>query len=87
MTITSKITSKDLSAEDLAITGWALHALTVDGDDWIMTEVLGYQVDYCNVTDRTKRWVFAAEYLLPGNRVATHRGTVGTLVARNGRAS
>lgn len=54
------------TAEDLGLTGWVLHAYTTDGDDWIITEVLGYCTDWINRSEGIERRVLRGEMFSPG---------------------
>jgi hypothetical protein len=73
------------TARDLGITGPHLIAHNLDGDRLIVDEVLGYVVDWCNVTARTKEWTAVFTYRAPGSvepitgRVPVRRLTVAGL--------
>lgn len=58
---------RNYTAADLGITGPHLIAHTLDGDRLIVEEVLGYVVDRCNVTTRTKEWTAVHTYRAPGS--------------------
>jgi hypothetical protein len=76
---------RNYTAADLGITGPHLIAHTLDGDRPIVDEVLGYVVDRCNVTARTKEWTAVFTYRAPGvdepitGRVPVRRLTVAGL--------
>ena len=54
------------TARDLGITGPHLVYQTIDGDYWIVDEVLGYQVEWCSVQRGTKHWTATFTCRLPG---------------------
>jgi hypothetical protein len=73
------------TAADLGITGPHLIAHTLDGDRLIVDEVLGYVVDWCNVSTREHHRSAVFTYRAPGvdepitGRVPVRRLTVAGL--------
>ncbi len=58
---------RNYTARDLGIFGPHLIAHTIGGNLLIVDEVLGYVVDRCNVTARTKEWTAVFTYRAPGS--------------------
>jgi hypothetical protein len=76
---------RNYTAADLGITGPHLIAHTLDGDRLIVDEVLGYVVDWCNVSTREHHRSAVFTYRAPGvdepitGRVPVRRLTVAGL--------